>query len=40
MTYLDEFHEIARYYNRIMDHVDYDRWYAVTTALADLLREL
>ena len=37
MAYLDEFHEIARYYNRIMDHVDYDRWYAVTTALADLL---
>ncbi|NIA13360.1 MAG: methyltransferase domain-containing protein [Nitrospiraceae bacterium] len=37
MAYLDDFHEIARYYDRIMDHVDYDRWYSVATALTELL---
>ena len=33
----DTFHDIARYYDRIMDHVDYDRWFMVTTELAKLL---
>lgn len=33
----DEFAEIARYYDPLMVHVDYDRWYAVSDALAMLL---
>ena len=33
----DPFSEIAPYYDRIMDFVNYDRWYMVATALADLL---
>jgi len=37
MTSHDSFGELARYYDRIMDHVDYDRWFLVTTALAELL---
>jgi len=35
----DALSEIARYYDGIMDHVDYDRWYTVATALAALLPE-
>ena len=37
MSGADTFGELARYYDPIMDHVDYDRWLAVTTALAELL---
>jgi SAM-dependent methyltransferase len=33
----DAFHEIAPFYDRIMDHVDYDRWFTVATGLAALL---
>lgn len=33
----DVFHEIARYYDRIMDYVDYDRWMTVCLGLSDLL---
>ena len=33
----DSFREIARYYDRIMEHVDYDRWFMVTTQMAALL---
>lgn len=33
----DPFATLARYYDRIMAHVDYDRWYLVTLALAGLL---
>lgn len=35
----DSLGEIALYYDGIMHHVDYDRWYAVTTALAALAPE-
>ncbi len=35
----DAFGELARYYDRIMDFVDYDRWFFVTTLLAELLPE-
>lgn len=37
MTGFDAFGEIARYYDKIMDYVNYDRWFDVTTALAELL---
>jgi len=37
MTSRDSFGELARYYDRIMDHVDYDRWFFVATALTELL---
>lgn len=33
----DSFATLARYYDRIMAHVDYDRWYLVTLALSGLL---
>ena len=33
----DTFADIARYYDAIMGHVDYDRWFTVTTRLATLL---
>jgi len=33
----DGFSDLARYYDAIMRHVDYDRWYLVTRTLADLL---
>jgi SAM-dependent methyltransferase len=33
----DAFCDLAPYYDRIMDHVNYDRWYLVTTTLAALL---
>ncbi|MFO7976071.1 MAG: class I SAM-dependent methyltransferase [Candidatus Hydrogenedentota bacterium] len=33
----DPFATLARYYDRVMAHVDYDRWYLVTLALAGLL---
>jgi SAM-dependent methyltransferase len=34
---LDPFSTLARYYDRIMAHVDYDRWYLITLALGGLL---
>ena len=33
----DPFEDLARYYDSLMSHVDYDRWYMVTTMLADLV---
>jgi SAM-dependent methyltransferase len=33
----DAFADLARYYDRLMDHVDYDRWYIAATTLAGLL---
>jgi SAM-dependent methyltransferase len=33
----DPFDELARFYDPIMNHVDYDRWFMITAALADLL---
>ncbi len=33
----DPFEFLARYYDRIMDHVDYDRWFMTVTELAALL---
>lgn len=33
----DAFADLARYYDPIMDHVDYARWFAITGALADLV---
>ena len=37
MADYDAFADLAPFYDRIMDHVTYDRWYAVTTAIASLL---
>ena len=37
MNAQDSFGELAPYYDRIMDHVNYDRWYMITTALAAML---
>ncbi len=31
----DGFADLARYYDPIMDHVDYDRWFVITSALAE-----
>ena len=33
----DSFATLARYYDRIMAHVDYDRWYLAALALGDML---
>lgn len=33
----DAFGEIARYYDKIMDFVNYDRWFMIATSLSDLL---
>lgn len=33
----DDFEDLARYYDVLMDHVDYDRWFMIAAALADLL---
>lgn len=33
----DDFADLARYYDPIMDHVDYDRWFLTTCALAEFL---
>lgn len=35
----DTFSDIARYYDGIMDHVDYDRWLTVAAELATMLPE-
>lgn len=35
----DAFADLARYYDPLMTHVNYDRWFFTTTALADLLHE-
>ena len=32
----DDFANLARYYDPIMEHVDYDRWFVITTTLAEL----
>ena len=37
MNLQDSFGELAPYYDRIMDHVNYDRWYMIATALAGML---
>lgn len=37
MNRADDFKDIARHYDHIMDHVDYDRWFLVVTQLAKLL---
>ncbi|MCX5770661.1 MAG: class I SAM-dependent methyltransferase [Candidatus Hydrogenedentes bacterium] len=37
MTNGDPFGEIARYYDKIMDFVNYDRWFMIATSLAELL---
>ena len=34
----DAFEDLAPYYDAIMSHVDYDRWFTATTALASLIR--
>jgi len=34
---MDAFQEIARYYDRIMEHVNYERWFTITTELGALL---
>jgi SAM-dependent methyltransferase len=33
----DAFEGLARFYDPLMEHVDYDRWYTVTTQFASLL---
>lgn len=33
----DTFSEIAPFYDRIMEHVNYDRWFMITTDLAQML---
>ncbi|MEX2016830.1 MAG: class I SAM-dependent methyltransferase, partial [Candidatus Hydrogenedentales bacterium] len=33
----DPFGELARYYDPLMAHVDYDRWFVVATAVAESL---
>lgn len=35
----DAFADLARYYDPLMSHVNYDRWFFTTTALADLVKE-
>jgi len=37
LTEPDSFADIARHYDGIMEHVDYDRWFRVVTELAKLL---
>lgn len=36
MNLQDAFAELAPYYDQIMDHVNYDRWYAVVSSLSAL----
>jgi SAM-dependent methyltransferase len=33
----DDFADLARYYDPLMEHVDYDRWYAVAGTVAELV---
>ncbi len=33
----DVFEDLARYYDPLMEHVNYDRWFFITAALADLV---
>lgn len=33
----DPFHDLARFYDPIMVHVDYDRWHLVAAAIAEML---
>lgn len=37
MTRIDHFGPLARYYDELMEHVDYDRWATATLLLGDLL---
>jgi len=37
MGIADGFCDIARYYDQIMEHVDYDRWFVVAARLSELL---
>jgi SAM-dependent methyltransferase len=36
MNASDAFEDLARYYDPLMEHVNYDRWFFTTVALADL----
>lgn len=37
MTAPDAFEDLARYYDPLMNHVNYDRWFSITVALAEML---
>ena len=37
MTNPDMFEGLARYYDSIMEHIDYDRWVVVASTIADML---
>ncbi len=37
MSRVDNFEDLARYYDNIMDDINYDRWLLLTTLLVDLL---
>lgn len=39
MTAPDAFGELARYYDPLMEHVNYDRWFFTVSCLADLIGE-
>ena len=39
MSAPDAFGELARYYDPLMTHVNYDRWFFTVSALADLVEE-
>ncbi|GMW00479.1 MAG: hypothetical protein AMXMBFR84_16160 [Candidatus Hydrogenedentota bacterium] len=39
MSHNDMFSDLARFYDPIMSHVDYDRWFFVTTTIAQLLQK-
>ena len=39
MSAPDAFGDLARYYDPLMTHVNYDRWFFTVTALADLVEE-
>lgn len=39
MARTDDFEGLARYYDPIMNHVDYDRWFVTTSALAEFAPE-
>lgn len=39
MSAPDPFEDLARHYDGIMEHVDYERWFVITTTLYELLPE-
>lgn len=39
MSAPDAFEELARYYDPLMEHVNYDRWFFTVAALAELISE-